>query len=399
MIYFFVLINKYLYDGIIFKEVFFSYFVKGDRKTFFSAVAVLVGTCIGAGVLGIPYVAAKSGFIVALFYILFIGAVMLLVNLYLGEVALRTKEDHQIAGYAQKYLGRRGRFITQVATVFGIYSAIVAYLLGVGASLSFFIFGDFSYTVVFGVIFGAFMSALLYRGIGALKRFERVGVSIVLLLLVSIFVWLFPKVDFSNLVTYDFGLLFLPFGVVLFALMSFHAIPELKIILKKDRKSLKKSLLIGTLISIVFYILFSFVVVGYMGVDTPEVATLALSPIFVVLGIFTMFTSYLALGNALIENLEFDNKMSELKSWVLASLVPILLFIVVQYSGWFSFTAILSIGGVVSGGLTAIVVLFMIKSAKKNGDRKPEYSIPVNWFIVILLSLVFVLGVVFEFVF
>ena len=65
---------------------------RGDRKSFFIAVSVLVGTCIGAGVLGIPYVAAKAGFLVALAYILLIGAMILIVNLCLGEVTLRTKE-------------------------------------------------------------------------------------------------------------------------------------------------------------------------------------------------------------------------------------------------------------------------------------------------------------------
>ena len=122
--------------------------MNGDTRRFLSAIAVLVGTCIGAGVLGIPYVASKSGFFVSLFYIFFIGAIILLVNLYLGEVALRTKGNHQIAGYANKYLGKRGKIVAQIATLFGIYSAIVAYLLGVGASLSFLFFGNFNYVFI-----------------------------------------------------------------------------------------------------------------------------------------------------------------------------------------------------------------------------------------------------------
>jgi tyrosine-specific transport protein len=372
--------------------------MNGDTRRFLSAIAVLVGTCIGAGVLGIPYVASKSGFFVSLFYIFFIGAIILLVNLYLGEVALRTKGNHQIAGYANKYLGKRGKIVAQIATLFGIYSAIVAYLLGVGASLSFLFFGNFNYIIVFGVSFGILMAGLLHRGMKALKRFERVGVTIILFLLVFIFAWFFRLINFSNLTTFDSNFLFLPFGVVLFALMSFHAVPELKIILNKDRKKLKKALLIGTFVSVVFYALFSFVVVGYMGTNTPEVATLALGPIFIILGVFTMFTSYLALGNALIENLEFDEKMSNFGAWFLTSFIPIILFLLVQYSGLFSFTMILSIGGVVSGGLTAVVVLFIIRSAKKNGDRKPEYSVHVNWFIVLALSLIFILGMVTQFV-
>ena len=43
------------------------------NKKFFSALAVLVGTCVGAGILAIPYVISKSGFAIGLFYLIFIG--------------------------------------------------------------------------------------------------------------------------------------------------------------------------------------------------------------------------------------------------------------------------------------------------------------------------------------
>jgi len=370
----------------------------GDKMRFFSAVSVLVGTCIGAGVLGIPYVAAKAGFFISLAYIFLVAGIILLLNLYLGEVVLRTKGNHQIAGYAEKYLGKRWKLIAQISMFFGIYSAIIAYLLGVGSSFSFLFFKDFRYTLLFGGIFGILMSGLLYRGMKSLKKFERIGVGIILVLIIFIFIMFFNSIEYVNFIFYDFHSLFLPFGVILFALMSFYAIPELKIILSRNKKLLKNSIITGTFISVIFYALFSFVVVGYMGRNTPEVATLALGTVFIVLGILTMFTSYLALGNALIENLEFDEKVGKFKSWFLVSIVPIILFFIIEYFGVFSFTMILSIGGVVAGGLIAIVVLFMTKSAKKNGDRNPEYSVPINWFVVFFLSFIFILGMVLEFV-
>ena len=38
----------------------------------------------------------------------------------------------------------------------------------------------------------------------------------------------------------------------------------------------------------------------------------------------------------------------------------------------------------------------MVKKAKLMGDRKPEYLIKINWFIIVLLSLVFIFGIVRE---
>jgi hypothetical protein len=38
-------------------------------------------------------------------------------------------------------------------------------------------------------------------------------------------------------------------------------------------------------------------------------------------------------------------------------------------------------------------------SAKKNGKRKPEYSVPINLFIVILFCVIFISGMIAKFIF
>jgi amino acid permease len=367
-----------------------------QKKRLLTGIAILVGTCIGAGVLGIPYVAAQSGFVIALVYIILIGILILTVNLYLGEISLRTKGKHQLPGYAKKYLGKRWRWVMEFATIFGIYAAIIAYLFGMGESLSFLFFQNAKYTTIFGVCIGLGMSGLLWRGMKSLKKFEKIGVAIILSLLVVIFVLFAKDVSISNLNFINMENVFLPFGVILFALMSFHAIPEINLVLKKNKPLMKKVLFNGTFISIIFYILFALVVVGAKGLATPEIATLALGPIFILLGILTMFTSYLSLGNALEQDFQFDDKMPRKRSWFLASIVPIFLFLLLRFSDFFSFTKILSIGGVVAGGLTAILILLMVKKSKAKGDRIPEYSMPVNWFVIGFLILIFLLGVVRE---
>ena len=367
-----------------------------QKRNFWISVSVLIGTCIGAGVLGIPYVAAQAGFFVALVYILLIGAIILVVNLYLGEISLRTKGDHQLIGYAQKYLGIKGRRLMEFATIFGIYAAIIAYMLGIGESISFLVFGDSSYTTLFGVLFGIGMYGLLWKAMKSLKRFEKIGVAIVLGLLIAIFFMFFSQIEVVNLIYFNIGNVFLPFGVILFAFLAFHAVPQVEVLLHKNEKLMKKVLLAGTLVCVVFYILFALVVVGFKGTESPEIATLALGTVFVFLGMFTMFTSWLALGNALEDSFMFDERVRKRKAWIFVSFVPILIFLVVRFVGFFSFTKILSIGGVVSGGLTAILIMLMVKKAKKKGNRKPEYSIPVNWFIIGFLILIFVLGILRE---
>ncbi len=371
--------------------------MKKGFKKYLSASSILIGSCIGAGVLGIPFVASQAGFFTALIYIVLIGAIIFLVNLYLGEIVLRTKGDHQLIGYVQKYLGNRARHVMEFAVIFGIYAALIAYMVGVGKSLSFVIFGNESYYLLFGILFGFFMAFLLKGGLKSLKKFEKIGVMIIMSLLLLIIVVFLPSVEFVNLLGFNSANILLPFGVVLFALMSFQAIPEIKMVLKRNEKYFKKVMITGTIVSVLFYALFTFIVVGMKGANTPNIATLTLGPVFVFLGIFTMFTSYLSGGNALRESFQFDERFSKNKSWFLASLIPIGLFLLTQLTDFFSFTRILSLGGVVSGGIMIILILLMVKKAKKHCNRKPEYVVSAKWWVLIILILLFVFGVVREF--
>lgn len=282
------------------------------------------------------------------------------------------------------------------AIIFSIYSAILAYLVGISESFSFLFFGNFNYSILIGILFGVFMSYLLWRGLRALKTFEKFGVSAIFIIFILMVVFFTKKISLDNLIAINTNFLFLPFGVVLFALLSFSVIPEINILLKEDKSLMKKILVFGTLITILFYILFTLVVIGFKGVETPEIATIALGPIFIILGIFTMFTSYLALGNALQDHLFYDLKYKKIKSWFLSSLIPIFIFLAIIIFKYFTFIKILSIGGAVFGGLIAVLILFMVKKAKEKKERKPEYKIPINWFIIILLSLIFVAGIVRE---
>jgi len=370
--------------------------MKSDTNKLITAVSILVGTCIGAGVLGIPFVAAQSGFIVAVAYILIIGTLVLVTNLYFGQTILRTKGDHQIVGYASRYLGKTGKAIAQFAILFGIYSAIVAYMVGVGESLSFIIFKSAKYATYFGIAFGVFMSGLLWRGMKALKKYEKIGVAIILILIACIFFIYIKDVSMTNLQTFNLSNIFVPFGVILFALLSFHAIPELQIVLHKREGLMKKTLILGTLISVIAYLIFTFIIVGYKGTATPQIATLSLGTIFIILGIFTMFTSYLALGNALEDDMVYDRKYKKVKSWFISAAIPIGIFLLTKLTDFFSFTKILGIGGVISGGVMGILILIMAKKSQHHGNRIPEYNFPINWFIVGILSLIYLTGIIAE---
>lgn len=370
--------------------------MNSKNKDFFEGTSILIGTIIGAGILGIPYVISKSGFLIGLAHIVFLGIIITLVHLYIGEIVLRTKKKNQLSGYTEKYLGAKSRKIMDFAFFFSVYSAIIAYIFGVGESISFLIFGNLSYSIIVGMVFAGIMSAILWRGISALKKYEKVGVASLLFLLILIVFIFYKKISFDNLSGVNLNYFFLPFGVILFALLGVYSIPEINLVLEKNKKLMKKIILFGTIIPAVVYAIFAFVVVGFKGSETPEISTLALGPIFITLGILTMSTSYLALGNALKDSMIYDKKQSKVKAWTISAIIPAVLFLIIKKFEYFSFTKILSIGGVISGGIIAIMILLTVKKAKIKNERNPEYSIPINWFLIAFLSAVFVFGILHE---
>ena len=364
-------------------------------KTFI-AICTLIGTVIGAGILGIPYVIMKTGLGIGIAHLILLAIIITITTLYLGEIALRTKANHHLTGYAGLYLGAKGKKLMFIAFAFGIYAALLAYLIGEGESLSHLFLGSAQYSLYFGIAFWAFLSILTYFGLKALEKGESIGVILIFIMIISITVLAWNKIDVSNLTYNNFENLFLPFGVILFAYLGFSSIPEIERILGDNKKPMKKSIITAYILCFVVYAIFAAVVLGYKGVATPQIATLALGKPFILLGMFTMFTSYFVLSIALVDTFRFDYKMKKIKAWLYTISIPLILYLILEFFQIAQFTKVLGIGGVISGGLTAILILLMVKKAKKLGIEKPEYSIPYSKILTYILIAIFVIGAVLE---
>lgn len=366
-----------------------------NSKTFIAASA-LIGTIIGAGFLGIPYVAMQSGFLIALIIMTVTCVLLITTMLYLGEVSLRTKTRHQLTGYAEKYLGKKGKLIMFIAVAVGLYSALVGYLIAESQSLSALFFFDANYSIYLGLAFWFLMSILCWKGLKVLEEGASIGIILVILLVAASSILFWSKINPSNLTYTNLQNWYAPFGIILFSFLGFSAIPTINQILRKDEKLMKRTIIISYLAPLLIYSTFTAVVLGYKGASTPQIATLVLGKPFILIGIITMFTSYVALSVALIETFRFDYKKSKFVSWILATIIPLVLFLILQLTKNADFIKILGIGGVISGGLTAILALQMVKNAKKSGKRKPEYSIPYSPILSWVLILIYVIGAIFE---
>ncbi len=368
------------------------------NKALYEAIATLLGVTIGAGIFGIPYVFAKAGFLTGLVTLLIVVLFMSLTNLYLGEITLRTKGLHQLTGYASIYLGKTGKFFMTLSMVFGIYGALIAYIIGSGESIGAILnvnpaIGSLGFFIV--------LAALLFFGLRSVERSELfIGLLkasffiIIILLLISS-----TKFNLQNLNGFNITKIFIPYGVIFFAYLATAVIPEMREELLGKEKYLKSGIIIGGLISIVTYILFALAIVSVSGNTTTEVATLGLKSIgglvFVIANLFVVFamaTAFLALSLALVDMYVYDYKINKNLAWFITCFIPIALF----FLGIKNFIETISITGAFSGGLVGILIILMAERAKRFGNRKPEYSVSVNKIISFILILIFVLGIIYS---
>lgn len=367
--------------------------MKLTKETLFTSF-ILTGATLGAGILALPYVFSQAGFGIGVFWLLAIASLMIYINLCFGEITLRNKKIHHLLGYAEIYLGKNGKRIMFFATVFGIYSALLAYLIGEGQSLSTLFFGNLDYSIYFGIGFWLLMTFLLSEKTRNLKKIESFGVTIVILVILVLLFLSVDQINLNNLLYINANNFWVPFGIVLFALLGFSAIPEMRIELEGKEKMLRNAIVLGTVIPVVLYFIFTLVFVGVLGKDIMQVSTLSFGAIAIVLGMFTMFGSYFVLSFALKDIFLYDLHKKSL-IFVCVSILPLLIYLLVGILDIVSFIQVLEIGGIVSGGITGIMILLINMKAKKKGNRKPEYSIPINWVIVAVLSAICVAGMYF----
>lgn len=374
------------------------------NSRFIRSTSVLVGTIVGAGIFGLPYAFAQSGFFIGLLYILLLVGVFYLINLCYAEVILRTKDDLEMAGYVERYLGKKGKILITCSFILGIYGALVAYTIGVGEflfSLLNPLFGGSQ--MLWSLIFWAIASLLVLKGIGIVSRLEVVMAMGLIVVVLLVFGLSYPYLNMDNLKVINVKNIFFPYGVVLFALGGASAVPTIRRILGDKVGLIKKSLGFGILIPALIYIIFCFSVVGVSGSDTSETALIGLASftngkillIGGIFGILAMSTSFLALGFILRELFHRDYKIPLLPAWVLTVFVPLTIFIL----GLRSFIFVVSLAGGVLSGIQGIVLIATYYRAKKKGDRAPEFSFNLPKALAYFIYLIFLFGIIYQFIY
>lgn len=371
---------------------------------FFKAVSIFIGTIIGAGIFGIPYIVNKSGIMAGFFYFLILGGVVLLIHLFFGEAILRTKEHCRLPGLAQRYLGSFGKILVMISVVTGLLGALLAYLILSGDFLKILLSSYFNLsTSQFALIFWTIMSFLVFRGIKLIARIELLTNVIFFSISAVILFFSLPHFNFYNLAAINFPNAFLPFGVILFSLIGWSAIPEIIDFLKtpQEKKQIKKVIILTSVLMVPFYLFFTIAVLGVVGGNISQDTISSLVPyldpkiifLAVLAALVTLADSILVIGVHLKNTFIYDLKLSNNLATIIVCGVPLLMFLI----GFRNFIGTLGFVGTVMGVIEGIAIILIFKKAKKSGNRKPEYSLNVSPIILYLLIAVLILGAVSQF--
>lgn len=334
------------------------------------ATATLSGTIIGVGLFALPYVALKVGFWVILSYFLVLGALVILIHSFFGELALKTPDFKRLPGFAKIYFGDWGEKAAFTSTILGIFGAILAYLIVGGEFLTELlspILGGNSliYTLFYFVI-GA---ALIFFGIKAIAKIEFWGLVLFFIILFALFFRGESFITIGNLFpSPDFSYIFLPYGIILFSLWGATLIPEIEEILGGQKKMILKIIPAAILIPIIVYLFFIYLILGITGPQTTESALTGLKNVLgdgivslaLFLGVLTTFTSFIALGLTLKKVFWYDLKIGKNLAWAITCFLPLILFLI----GIKSFIPVISFVGGVMLGIDGTLILLMYRKIK-----------------------------------
>jgi len=367
-------------------------------KDYIYPIATLAGSIIGVGFLVLPYITFKVGIFTMLFYFVILTVLVVFLHVIFGQISLKTPDFKRFPGFVGYYLGKWPKNIILISTTFGSLGVLLVYLIVGGQFL----------TAVFSPLFGGdvltyvliyfiSVSIFIYFGIKAISKIDFLALSSLLVILLIVLIKGFAQIKMGNIFAPpvggfgDWKTMFLPYGTIIFSLWGIGLIPEIEEMVIGNKKSLKKIIIAGTLISATFYFLFIFLILGITGAQTTQSALTGLEnllpksivSIALLIGVITTFIAFIAQGLLLKKVFMYDIGIPEFPAWVIVCFVPLALFLL----GFNSFIPLISFVGGFLLGIDGILILLMYK--KIGGKKIIIYPLILFFVLAIIYSIVY----------
>ena len=221
------------------------------------------GTMIGAGMLAMPLTSAGIGFTFTVVLLVLLWILLTYSALLFVEVYQTAEHDAGIGTLAAQYFGRPGRIVATSVLMIFLYALLSAYVTGGGAILASTL-PDFATPdlkmkgsiLAFTIFFGIFV-AIGTSFVDALNRFLFIVMIAALFIVLGLMI---PEIKIDNLMAMPIDkALLISASPVFFTAFGFHgSIPCLNKYLEGDVKALRFSIIMGSAITLVGYLLWQF---------------------------------------------------------------------------------------------------------------------------------------------
>jgi tyrosine-specific transport protein len=366
-------------------------------------ILLVAGTSIGAGMLALPITTGIGGFYsaIGLFLLCFLYMLMtlfLLLEANLYEPSL----DANIITMSRRRLGVLGQIVSWVSFLLLYYAVAAAYMSAGGSLIGKLMTAgnelSMTRTNITIVGFAAICGLLVFFGawlVDHVNRFMMFGLIATYFILVF---FVTPHVQVAHLNVGESKYLLAAVPVIILSFTSHVIVPSLRMYMQNNLSQLKKSLLLGSLVPLVFYVVWEFIIVGVLpatgeyslgaiasrphpvaGLTQALYSFLGLSWIAAAVGAFSFFalvTSFLAVILGLIDFLsdgfQIKKNIRGRIILLLLTLVPPLIFALYFPSG---FVAAISYGGVFVAILYGILPPLMIWKARYHENLDSGFKV------------------------
>jgi len=287
---------------------------------FVSGILLVMGTCIGAGMLALPVVTGMAGFIPAIAINLLCCLFMMATGLLFLEAILWLPDGANVLSLAEHFLGKTGKVICGIAFLFLYYCLEVSYCAGGAPAFSTIIQKAIGYQLTglsSYLCFAIFFGLIIYFGTKAVDNVNWI-LMIGLLLSFCLLIGIGSTQIQSTLLTradWSFSLAAAP---VLFGAYGYHnLLPSLSTYLKRHIKALRLAIIIGSLLPLLIYSIWQWLIIGTLNLEQIQQADLNGEPITQTLqtvighpwlrrsgeffGFFALVTSFLGVSLSMVD--------------------------------------------------------------------------------------------------
>ncbi len=357
---------------------------KNKQLTVWEAACIITGYGIGGGVMSMPYLAERIGFVNACLVLIVAFAASYVLHLMIADLSLKTEEGGQIIACLNQFLfkGKLKKVLT--FSFFGLMLAILftnltGYITGAEEILvSLLPISPFVAKLLFYLV----AAAVVIFGLKAVGVSEKISVGVIFALIGLLAVASFFRASREvPLFTFDANGVLAYFGMAMFSLSAFFSVPQAVEGLGGDKTKIKKAVFLGFLNNFILIVVINFCAL----LASAEVTELAMTGwsagiglwAQIIGGVFTllaMLTTYWSLSLALADIVRETLKWNEKLSWLIATL-PSLILALFNLGNFMDIMR--TAGGLISIIIAVMVVPAFINSKKAGGDSILRRNGPV----------------------